>query len=627
MFFFILVLFTDVIEGGADNYAHFNISRWIFRHPYLVFDLWGKPVFTILSAPFAQFGLNGVRVFNIICGLITAWYCYKTSLIFNLKHSWLTIVFVILTPIYLVMITSGMTEILFSLILVMAVYYFFKEKYILSSVILSFLFLIRIEGLAFEILFLAAFLIKRKNTAIPFLATGFLFFSIVGSLFQFHDFWWLIHNRPYARGGPSVYGSGSIWHYFYTMPSYFGYVVMFFLLSGTIFLIVQWKKEHFRMESLSFMTILLVAGCLYGYLAIHSYLWWKGETSVGLLRVMAGVSPLAAILSMAGFSELIKFIKIEPIRKFGAPVVFLLLVVLGARFYHSMTSQVDLSAELLERVTNWLKASGNLSHRVVVHDPYFAYSTGLDPWDSNRIQFGFSSNEFPESGLPDSSVFIWDAHFSANEGKMSLEKISSNRNFQLVKKFEPKDRFTVLGGFEYKILVFRKVASVPQEGIQGEMKQDSGVTGNLYRAGYNFETATGDANIDGRIESGNPKNSSRYYKLGADMEFGPGFVLNASNLKLIPESVFKVSTDFFADQLIEPKQVLIVFSVEKNNNSVHYATFDFGENPGKPGDWNHSEHEFSVPADIGNWSTVKIYVWNIGKRQLLLDNLLLEVSE
>ncbi len=60
---------------------------------------------------------------------------------------------------------------------------------------------------------------------------------------------------------------------------------------------------------------------------------------------------------------------------------------------------------------------------------------------------------------------------------------------------------------------------------------------------------------------------------------------------------------------------------------TNYATFDFGEAPNKAGEWNHAEHEFNVPASIGNWSTVKIYVWNLGKKQLYLDNFFMEVSE
>lgn len=30
-----LAFLTPVPEGGADNYAHFNIARWAFRYPHL----------------------------------------------------------------------------------------------------------------------------------------------------------------------------------------------------------------------------------------------------------------------------------------------------------------------------------------------------------------------------------------------------------------------------------------------------------------------------------------------------------------------------------------------------------------------------------------------------------------
>jgi hypothetical protein len=627
--FSIIALRTVVIEGGADNYAHYNISRWIFRHPDLIFDLWGKPVFTILCAPFAQFGFIGVRFFNIVCGLLTAWFGYKITVSFKLRYAWLTTLVIVSAPIYLVMLTSGMTEILFSLILIISVYLFFDGRYNLSSVFLSFLFLIRIEGLAFELLFLIAFIIKRRYQAIPFLATGFLFFSILGSVFLYNDFFWLIHNRPYARGGVSVYGSGSIWHYLLTMPSYFGYFIMLFLLIGTAFLFYQWKRVKFSLSSEPFLIILLIAGCLYGYIAIHSFLWWKGETSVGLLRVMAAVSPLAGIIAVTGFNESLNFLKKKPLVRIAVASFCILPVLIGIRYYDRMLRQVDLSAEVLTEVTTWLKKSGSVNHKMVVHDPYFAYSTGVDPWNTNFIQFGFSSNEFPESGLPDSSIFVWDAHFSSNEGRMPLEKIMANKNFQLVKKFEPKYPFTVLGGYYYKIIVFMKTnPSLMTSNKETAVKEADMPEKKLtFKTGFDFETPTGDTNIDSRVEPAGKNHTSKFYRLTGDLEFGPGFVLTDKQLKITPGQLFNVAADILSEKTLELRQFLLVFSIEKDNKSIFYATFDFAENSPEPGKWVHSEHVFKVPESIEKGSSVKIYIWNINKKQLFIDNFYSEVSE
>ena len=118
-----------------------------------------------------------------------------------------------------------------------------------------------------------------------------------------------------------------------------------------------------------------------------------------------------------------------------------LVVTACANFRDSLVK--DPNIEIQKRVTDWLRDSGSLKHKLVMHDPYFAFSTGVDAWDNRVVQYGFSNNDFPEKDLPDSTIFIWDAHFSANEGRLSLEKIIQNPNFEIVKVFDPEVPFKV----------------------------------------------------------------------------------------------------------------------------------------------------------------------------------------
>lgn len=455
----VVTLFTGIPAGGADNYAHFNIARWGFRYPQLFLDLWGKPVFSILTSPFTFLGMPGVRFFNILCGLLTAWFVYKLAKNLSLKPAWLAAVFTVFTPMYFVMMSSGMTEVLFGLILTLSVLLFFQEKYLWSALLVSFIFLVRTEGLAFLLLFAAGFLFKKQYKALPFLATGFFLFSVIGWLYHYHDFLWLVNKRPYATGSPSLYGSGEWYHFIVRMTLYFGYVIPVLLFAGTIVMIIRIIRGKFRNITNLILPLLLIAGSFWGYFFIHSFLWWIGESSAGLTRVMAGVSPMAAIISLF----LIDSLYPEGRRKFVIAVVTaiisLYLVYSAAAFYHKSVTR-DPTAGILKETTQWLKESGSTRHRLIMHNPYFAFSTGLDAWDSQKIQYGFRNNEHPEAGLPDSSVFIWDAHFSANEGRMPLEMIMNNPHFELIRYFEPEIPFKVLGNNDYKILIFRKTTNI-----------------------------------------------------------------------------------------------------------------------------------------------------------------------
>src|SRR5690606_37320198 len=111
-------------------------------YPSLFLDHWGKPVFTLLSAPFAQFGFKGLLFFNVLCGVLASYLTFRVAKLLQLKESWISIVFVLSMPIYYIMMVSAMTEVLFSLLVIYGIYLFLKEKYIFSSIIFSLLFLV-----------------------------------------------------------------------------------------------------------------------------------------------------------------------------------------------------------------------------------------------------------------------------------------------------------------------------------------------------------------------------------------------------------------------------------------------------------------------------------------------------
>ena len=104
-----------------------------------------------------------------------------------------------------------MTEILFSLVLILSFWLFFKEKYCWAAVVLSFLPFVRSEGIVIFPLFAIALFLNKKYLTVPFLAAGSLFYTLVGYP-HFRDWLWVIHQTPYSMG-QSIYGSGSLFHF------------------------------------------------------------------------------------------------------------------------------------------------------------------------------------------------------------------------------------------------------------------------------------------------------------------------------------------------------------------------------------------------------------------------------
>jgi hypothetical protein len=617
---------TDIPEGGADNYAHFNISRWAFRYPHLFLDHWGKPVFTILTAPFAQLGMTGVRIFNVVAGLLTAWFCYLLAVELKLKHAWFAVVVAVFTPIYFVMMFTGMTEVLFSLVLVVSVYLFFKENYLLSAVTISFLFLVRSEGLAFIGLFFIALIVRRQYKFIPFLFSGFILFSLIGWIFYYHDFWWLINKRPYAIGGPDIYGSGEWYSFFKKMPLYFGPVVPFFVVAGTSVIVSEWIKTKDKLKSDPFLQILLILGSFWGYLLVHNYLWWQGISSAGLVRVMAGVSPLVGLLAAVSFNY-ISVRSNQGIKR----IIFFISVLLASYmigdtieyFYRSVSYRPVM--QTMEKASEFLNKQEFQRHTLIVHNPYFAYSTGRDAWNKEEIQYGFADHSSIGKDLPDSSLFLWDAHFSPNEGGLHLENVMKNPDFTLIGYFEPVIPARVLGGNLYEIFIFRKVsgAANDNESILNAIRQKGIEESTFYTEEFNFENPLdNEATEHRRIQKGASESGFAFNLEG--IEFSPTFHIPVNKLAAGKDIRLRASADILVTMPYDPGNLNMVFSVENIDQVYHYVATDFSKQKVRSDVWSKIDFIFYVPEKLNPDVVMKIYIWNSGNNKILLDNFKVE---
>ncbi len=626
LIFSVVAAYTGIPAGGADNYAHYNISRWAFKYPHLFLDHWGKPVFTILTAPVAQFGLLGVRILNIFFGCLTAWYIYKLALHAKLRYAWFAVIPAIFTPIYFTMMSTAMTEVLFSAFLVISIFLFFKERYFSAAILISFIFLVRTEGLAYLLLFGVAFLVKRQYKAIPLLLSGVIFFSIVGWVWHFKDFWWLINERPYATGMESVYGSG-VWYYFLVrMPRYFGYIIPVFLFSGSVMMVIHWFRSGLKLYSDSFLLIILVLGSFWGYFFMHSYLWWVGETSAGLYRVMAGISPLTGFMAVYALNDITVNKQWGRVLSVAIVVLAGFLTISSASFYKKAARR-DLTADVLYRVTEWLKRPANFKHKLVIHNPYFSFSTGKDPWNLNVIQNGFSNIASPERGLPDSTLFVWDAHFSSNEGRMPLEKIMDNTDFEVVTYFKPDIPFTVLGGYDYKVVIFRKISGgmADNHAILQTIQQKEMESGVYHIELFDFEYPFTEVEMNARRLLVTDSVDEHYVYTLEGIEFGPTFRLPRSVIHDAGTHLIRLTVDVLLEEVVKENSLLMVFSVEGNGQTYHYVASDFLKQYHEHGVWTATEFVFTIPQGLKKNAVLKSYIWNINKNKVLIDNFKLEV--
>lgn len=448
VFFVILSFISEGSWGGADSFVHYRISRYAFNYPSLFLDLWGKPLFTILSSPFAQFGFNGIKLFNVGVAGLTAWFALRITEHLGWRNGYLAIAACLFAPVYFILIPSGMTELLFGLVLVLAIFLFFKEKYIWSAIVISFLPFARNEGMFILPFFFMAYLLKRSYRCIPFMATAFLFFSFLGWS-HFGNFFWIVKNNPYT-GDAAIYGHGKLFHFVENYQEILGKPLTIAFLSGLV--AIAFGSGNRINDNRQYIIVLIVLPAL-TYFAAHSFLWWKGiGGSLGLTRVMAGIIPLVAIISVSFFSG--------KIWHFYLGVVLTIAIIVTPFVQYTLPVRLDAPQKLTKQASQWIRENKLDNRLIYYYDPMVCHFLNKDPYNNNIVREHIQNREHPENSVSKGSLVVWDAHFGPNEGQMPIDRLLQNEEFILLKKIEPDQPFKVLNDYNYEIYIFEKVTDI-----------------------------------------------------------------------------------------------------------------------------------------------------------------------
>ncbi len=441
--------YNEISEGGPDNVWHYYFSKYAIKYPDFFIHHWGKPVFIALSTWFAQFGFYGMKVFNVICGLLSTLFIYKTLLHLNVKLSWVAAPLILFTPLYFIVLQSSLTEPLFSLILCCCVYLFFTNRDTLACIILSFLPFSRSEGM-FMILFYAVYLlISKKWKLLPLLSIGFLFYSIIGYLMG-HPFLWYFVENPYNMNSP--YGHG---HFLDILKRYENIWGLPFLIInclsilGVLFFYFKEKQYLFwsRINDTSKITYLVAIPSV-AYLTFHLYVWHFGLCgSAGLERVLASIMPLFALLTI-WLVDRVLFANLSTRITVGLTLVFL--------FFHIQTPFKNFSYPLkawgAERceldAAIWFKTIMPENCVLYYAHPNIVFNLNRDPFDKNlnREQFAFNKDCSENETLP--IYFFWDSMFSENTCGIKPEDVLKC-NYKEIKEFDD--------GGSFKLIVFEKI--------------------------------------------------------------------------------------------------------------------------------------------------------------------------
>ncbi len=624
LFTFITVIWIDFSANATfdagDGIQHYLIAKYSWKQPQLLLDMWGKPVFTLVSSPFAQFGLKGMCFFQALCSVFTTILLYKIAEVFKLKYRWTLTAFVFFSPIYFAVINSGLTEILFATMLILTFWLAIKKRFIACSIVASFIPFVRPEGYLVLSLLAVLFVLKKKWRALPFLFTSFLIYTIAGYP-SYHDLLWIITNN-YKLNDDTYKGmEDSFFHYFTSYSQIWGTLYSVFLVAGIITIISslrRLKRDRNRIEFIEEKT-LLIFGSFFSFLLLYSISCSVPGfiNNLGMLRYMVTLIPLSAIISLMGLNGLLTLMqnKSTPLQATAVclSVGFIILAPFQQWYFPFRSNNEE---TVINQTANWLKPFIRNKHICFLH-PYFAVAGEIDPFDKNKTTLISKFNRNFINRLPDSTYIIWDSHFCPQEGRTPLDSLLSDGDVIPIRNF---CYYLTSENFETWIFLKTKVNSVNNYSFTIETVADRRLLNEYYKVDsvyFDFRSMHElDSNMIHR-ENNRSGKFAVYYS--HDREYGPLFsrslkeMSDYSNLGMI-KATFKI---FPSDSV---KNIITVTEIKKNNKIISWNGYNLPLETIR-NRWNSVQMiQFFHPEVLDENCDVNFYFWNKGGINFLLDS-------
>lgn len=423
----IVAMASDAVYDIGDGITHYEIAKWSWKHPELFLHHWGKPFFTLLSSPFAQFGYKGIVIFNIICHVGAAWIAWRIADRMKLPFAFLVGPLVIFAPISWGVAQSGLTEPLFAVTLMSGIYFITGGRNTVAAVLISLLPLARTEGFFLAPLFGLFFLIRRDYLSLCLLGCGTLLYSILGALWVHNDFLWLIHGNPYV--GEADYGHGTLTHFIDQNEFIMGWAMAFFSVLGLLTLL--FRKRFVPVHSIA--EIILVFGSVVVFFTLHSIFWWKGMFgSYGLIRVMACIIPCIAIVSLRGIQFATRYYE-----KYTAAVAVTLVVAIGLTAFntinhHGLILEADARQENCGLVAAEVSVQADVKKPIYFAHPYIRFLLERDPYDITQSREISDLKNEKVSG----ALVVWDSHFGTLQYDLPEEKLLADPMLEVITRVE-----------------------------------------------------------------------------------------------------------------------------------------------------------------------------------------------
>jgi hypothetical protein len=430
---FVIMRYDGTGDTG-DSITHYFYARYAPQHPALFFHHWAKPLFVLLASPFAQLGFNGIKFFNLINATLTLWLTYKLAKQLNFTNSSLAVLILATCSGYFTLTFSGLTEHLFALLLVGSVLLLVKEKYVLGSLLVSFLPFVRSEGLLIIGVVGLFLIIKKQWKSLPLLSVGHVVYGLAGATVHGSVFW-IFSKIPYSV--MHAYGKGGLFDFFEKLYYMTGIPQFAFWVLGLLAIGFLLKKGPPQYKDV----LTLVYGSFFALFIAHSLFWYLGIfMSMGLSRVLNAVMPMFALIGLCGFNFLQTVLTNNKVKNAVNTLLISYLVIFP---FTSNPAAINPKKKLMPEdnqvvaanIADFLKEKYPNSTYYLLH-PQVALSLDVDYFDENKIKdFG----KYAQQPLPKDAILIWDSWFCVVDAGISLDSVDKDVRLERVNNYRAKN--------------------------------------------------------------------------------------------------------------------------------------------------------------------------------------------
>ncbi len=335
-----------------DEIAHFMSMIGFWDNPTSIMGNWSKPGYKLLYVLPAKLGYNFVLLINCAVSAIGCYIAAKVAGHFNKKAAVFAFILAATQPMWIEMSFRNYADILSGVLLIAAIYFALKEKWLISSLFLSYDILVRQEFLVLLLLFGAYLLVKRKW--VPMLALGI--FPLLYALWTLsvHDnFWYMLTEaRETSIAYAKEYPKQGLEHYPFMSAVIFGALQIALMCVATVQIIFAATKKGWFKEKDSQMLFVFIPFVV--FLGIHMIFNMKspeiGPATGGNLRYMVAIAPLVGILGALSLLHL---------KKLSNNTLIITLAVVGLLMAYFMTYDHNyvkfaLDPKTGDKIRDWL---------------------------------------------------------------------------------------------------------------------------------------------------------------------------------------------------------------------------------------------------------------------------------